>query len=66
MMALFGVKLIPWQVCLKNKSSRKSILAIAGKIGVAHNFAPTPLDRFERVDMQHKRRCNPPVCSLRD
>ena len=29
MMDLFGVKLIPWQVCLKNKILRKSILAKA-------------------------------------
>ena len=66
MMALFRVKLIPWQACLKNKSSRKSILAIAGKIGVIHNFAPTPLNGFERVNMEHKIKCNPLVCSLRD
>lgn len=28
--------------------------------------SPTPLEGFEGVDMEHKIRCNPLVCSLRD
>lgn len=28
--------------------------------------SPTPLEGFERVDMEHKIKCNPLVCSLRD
>jgi len=28
--------------------------------------SPTPLNGFERVDMEHKIKCNPLVCSLRD
>lgn len=28
--------------------------------------SPTTLDGFERVDMEHKIKCNPLVCSLRD